>query len=279
MKYTGDDVHRAAIKEDSPPREHIIQTSAFVSQSGAAAKGNACQLHLYTTPPALSDTPEQSGTQCHSWPHQTEQNTVVVRCFNHQRAIRCCGHGLLATASWWMQSRACASITLLMHGSYVAARKTDGLIWLTFKRLPTTACEIPVWLHQLSGDHSPVAAAKAGGDSDYLIIQWPRNYPLEQLPRPGNALSRYTRRALIYTAEHDLQPNVNIHYRYFAPQYGVEEDSATGSAMRVLADYWAPQFTRLSAVQCSPARGYLLSSVADAYVEVGGYCVEQDKQQ
>ena len=61
--------------------------------------------------------------------------------------------------------------------------------------------------------------------------------------------------------------------RYFAPQYGVEEDIATGSAMRVLAQYWSSRFKQLTVYQCSPQGGLLLSRHTATHVEVGGRCV------
>jgi predicted PhzF superfamily epimerase YddE/YHI9 len=63
-----------------------------------------------------------------------------------------------------------------------------------------------------------------------------------------------------------------IQLRYFAPQYGVPEDTATGSALRVLAEYWSPRFTRLTAEQCSPAGGLLLAQWTPDHIDVGGRC-------
>jgi predicted PhzF superfamily epimerase YddE/YHI9 len=53
----------------------------------------------------------------------------------------------------------------------------------------------------------------------------------------------------------------------------VAEDTATGSAMRILADYWSPRFTSLTAVQCSSEGGLLLAILAPDHVEIGGHCL------
>ena len=50
------------------------------------------------------------------------------------------------------------------------------------------------------------------------------------------------------------------------------EDNATGSAMRLLVDYWHQRTgaTRFSAFQCSPVGGVLLGNLNGNFVEVGG---------
>ena len=116
------------------------------------------------------------------------------------------------------------------------------------------------------------AAALAGSAQGYLVLQWPDDFDLKQLRRPTSILSKQTERALICTAAHPGMGEGEIQLRYFAPQYGVEEDSATGSAMRVLADYWYPRFSQLTAYQCSAGGGLLLSRRTATHVEVGGYC-------
>ncbi len=282
MKYSNSSALRHKAKWASLPLQKTL--NAFVGGAKANTTGNPCQLHIYGAQPESISCSEQLESECHSWPHETEQNTVVVRCYNKQHLIRCCGHGLLTTAKWWMQQTATSSLALAMHDSNIQARITNDVVWLKFKRLPTYQCEVPSWVSNLPIGSPPTAAALAGGDSGYLILQWPDNYPIEHLARPGDLLSHHTQRALIYTARQPitepsttkqyLQENSDIHYRYFAPQYGIAEDSATGSAMRVLADYWAAQFTTISALQCSPRKGYLMSRVSDNYVEVGGYCLE-----
>ncbi len=71
----------------------------------------------------------------------------------------------------------------------------------------------------------------------------------------------------------------NIQYRYFAPQFGVPEDSATGSAMRVLAAYWQQRGygDEQRALQRSAAGGWLLSRVEGERTWIGGH-VQDDTE-
>lgn len=152
-----------------------------------------------------------------------------------------------------------------------------------------------------------IAAAEVGSAHDYLVLQWPGGADLRALRWPGAMLAKHTKRALIITCRsadgnansagyHDSNtdciPNqrtggigldpaetqakaqaLQIQLRYLAPQYSPAEDSATGSAMRVLASYW--QFrngvTRLDAWQRSAGGGLLRSEIDDqGSVWVGG---------
>jgi predicted PhzF superfamily epimerase YddE/YHI9 len=85
------------------------------------------------------------------------------------------------------------------------------------------------------------------------------------------ALTRYTLRAIIACSWSGDKPGV-IRFRYFAPQYGVAEDSATGSAMRILLDYCQQnyQLEYLEAFQCSPAGGVLFARAVADRIAVGG---------
>jgi len=65
------------------------------------------------------------------------------------------------------------------------------------------------------------------------------DFDLKHIAPPDNGLSNWPQRAIICTAAQPSTGTDAITLRYFAPQYGVVEDTATGSAMRVLADYWS----------------------------------------
>jgi hypothetical protein len=157
-----------------------------------------------------------------------------------------------------------------------------------------------------SGAGAAIAAAEAGSAHDYLVLQWPDGTDLRALQWPGETLARYTRRALIITCLSDQDSMVGSGYkdsldncipsrpaphtsvraapdeparvlriqlRYMAPQYSPSEDSATGSAMRVLASYWQSRLgaCRLEAWQRSAGGGLLHTHIDEqGRVWVGG---------
>ena len=170
----------------------------------------------------------------------------------------------------------------MMNGSEVACHLDAGKIWLGFQPLETAACAVPDWCKSYF-EIEPVAAATAGADNAYLVLEWPAGFNLASLSGPGASLGRYTQRALIVTCAtgHAAATyNESIQYRYFAPQHGVPEDTATGSAMRVLARYWQQRDLgqMLTAYQCSEVGGLLFSRIADAKVWVGGWATPAAKE-
>lgn len=161
-----------------------------------------------------------------------------------------------------------------MSGTEIPCRFEGQRIWLGFPPMPTEPCEVLDWLPGLLGN-SPVACAFAGGEDDYLIVEMAADACLENLPVPGEELVARTRRALIVTSmvvSEDALCGEQFHYRYFAPQHGVPEDIATGSAMRILAGYWQQRGlgSRLQALQRSAEGGRLWSRMEEGRVWVGG---------
>ncbi len=276
---------------DHPQSQHHYRVfSLGENQSGRVAKGNPCQLTIYQAEPNTPPRFNQVATLCQSWPAADKPLTICVQCYNRSGfSIHCCGHGMLAAADWWMRNLHYQQLDLLMNNSVISARREDERIWLRFPRIHTDICPIPEWVETLMGNMvermvesmvgvmvevMPITAALAGDEEGYLILEWPDNFPLQDLPRPGIALANFTRRGLIYTARQSSSEGIDICSRYFAPQYGEEEDVATGSAMRVLADYWQEDFTFLTAYQCSKEGGLLMSQIDDDYVDIGGYCAQ-----
>jgi predicted PhzF superfamily epimerase YddE/YHI9 len=229
---------------------------------------------LNKEPSALPD-PNTVATQCQSWPIKNSTETgIAARCYYQGRLIQCCGHGLLSTAYYWQKQLGSDELALHMNGSTVQSWREGELTWLSFNTLATHSCELPEWIEQVFPDQTlPLSAATAGNEQGYLILQWPDAYSLGQLPLPEAGLVDLTQRALICTAAQPAAGDDVIELRYFAPQHGVSEDIATGSAMRVLSHYWSPRFHTLSARQCSPVGGQLFAHFKDTQVEIGGRCV------
>lgn len=111
----------------------------------------------------------------------------------------------------------------------------------------------------------PLACFAAGGSHDYLVAVLPEDTQLAELQPDLNALTEECTRALILTAP-STASDFDFTLRYFAPQYGVPEDSATGSANAVLASYWSQRLakTHLRSQQLSKGGGdFYLKLLAD----------------
>jgi len=200
-----------------------------------------------------------------------------VSCFSlNGREINCCGHGMLAAAYLTHSATGETQGTLQSTHAQIPWYACRELYWIGLPRIPVTPIHTPAWLANLFGGATSLAAATAGGDSDYLVVEWPPGFDLRQLPVP-TLLGKFTQRALIATCEsHHSYDLAQIESRYFAPQYGVPEDPGTGSAMRVLALYWQQRGlgTQLSNYQLSKTGSLLFSEIADTnHVHIGGRIV------
>lgn len=203
--------------------------------------------------------------------------TVSVLCYEKDKKIQCCGHGMLATAFCWMQILKTPALQFNYADTKIFAEQKEDIIWLRFPQVNCQVCELPEWLPmlfpQLKVEDYPIRAACTSALDGYLVLEWPTNTDLSQLPAVTKAVVTFTRRAVIFTAR-QKDSSVDIQLRYFAPQYSQQEDAATGSAVRILSSYWSPFFTRFVAQQRSEKGGLLMARfLADSKeVAVGGYC-------
>ncbi|WP_279244458.1 PhzF family phenazine biosynthesis protein [Candidatus Litorirhabdus singularis] len=157
-----------------------------------------------------------------------------------------------------------------MNDTTAQFEHSNSISWVGLPPLEIFHCGVPDWVQELF-QQQPASAATAGQSDDYLILAWPADFPLQELAFPTH-LGRHTQRAVIATCLDTTPSGFDIHFRYFAPQYSSVEDAATGSAMRVLADYWQPQRgDSLRAWQCSPQGGELLSRREPEITWVGGH--------
>jgi predicted PhzF superfamily epimerase YddE/YHI9 len=122
-----------------------------------------------------------------------------------------------------------------------------------------------LWRHLLKGAYE--AGSYAGTSTDYCLLALAR--PL-QAARPALArLRHYSKRALILVYR---QSPGTAQLRYFAPQYGVEEDAATGSASVQAAHFLWQLYneSRFTFLQKSPSGGYLQTETRGWEVLVRG---------
>ena len=211
-------------------------------------------------------------TLCASWRLGDDRAGVGCWSLSGER-ISLCGHGLLCAGAAWLRSQAAVS-QLEMNGLAVAFYAEDDLAWIGLPPIDCSACAVPGWVGEFFPT-PPWRAALAGDERGYLILEWPAGFDLTSLPVPRHALRHRTMRSLIVTCIDQSDPTIDVQLRYFAPQHGVPEDTATGSAMRVLATYWMNRELDdgLRAYQCSPYGGILRSRIRGELTWVGGRVV------
>lgn len=247
--------------------------------------GNPCDVAVTTSAQAeVTSLPVQgsAATLCTTW--ATGDRRAAVRCQTAAgNPIQCCGHGLLCCATQWLATWQ-APGTLEACGGAIPCRRENEKTWVGLPTLSSTSVPIPAWLADTLGMAPSLIlrCSQPAPDDSYLVVEMQPDTDLSTVTRPDSAIANHTRRALIVTQRVSRAKALcdeDIQLRYFAPQYGVAEDSATGSAMRVLAHYWQPLGTQLTALQRSCNGGYLYSQLDGDCTWVGGHVAHNQERQ
>lgn len=194
-------------------------------------------------------------------------DNTATECFSAQGKIQLCGHGSLAAKAVYHRYRHPLTVSAFNPATASHYQSDGQRHWLKLAGITVTKAPIPEWA---AGAFSspPAYAAIAGDNRDYLIFEWPSQArALQTLKVNFDIIKTHTLRAIIATQwlseknRADCSPTCDFVQRYFAPQYGSNEDSATGSAHRVLASYWHNKTGQknFTAWQCSDAGGLLHS--------------------
>jgi predicted PhzF superfamily epimerase YddE/YHI9 len=232
--------------------------------------GNEAQVYRLGREPtdaAMRRVAQETGAPatCFAW--RLFEHDFAVRCYSPWGPIRCCGHGLLATAHVLHQyvDVPCAELRLHLAGEsapLTALREASGdaRIWLDMPRTSCRSTAVPGWAAR-AFSCPPMAAAVAGDDSGYWVFEFDPAVDLARLAPDLAEIAKQTQRAVIVTQKTLPPGEFDFLLRYFAPQYGVNEDAVTGSANRVLADYWHGRTgqRQFRALQCSPSGGVVES--------------------
>ena len=152
--------------------------------------------------------------------------------------VQFCGSGLLAAAALELGTRDNAWVhTAVGRIQLMRRRALYGFSCRPSVFLPLSRRGL--WQNLI--DQSVVQGVNVGGPRGYTILQLGNAISVGHCQPDFRLMTAFTGRALIVTA-----PAAKAGYvmRYFAPQYGQQEDAATGSANALLVKYWFQQGLR-----------------------------------
>lgn len=193
-----------------------------------------------------------------------------LRWFTPGKEMDLCGHATLASAyviffqlGWQGEHIRFSTLS----GTLVVSRSAQGLT-MDFPSRPPVQAEPSKELVEALGIEGPLYAGYA---RDWLI-ELESEAAVKAVNPDFGALSKYSQRAVIVTAKGD---NIDFVSRFFAPEYGVDEDPVTGSAHCTLVPYWAEKLGKpeLHARQISTRGGELFCQLEDNRVFMSGQCV------
>lgn len=200
---------------------------------------------------------------CFVWPSDSHAK-YHIRFYNPETEIQLCGHGLLAAAKVVNDKVDVEKpIEFITQSSHIKTKIDVGeQLWIGFDTIDSEPADIPAWAEDCC-NIKPISASKVGPSNGYWIFKWPQDFDLRDLAVDFDKLMFATERALIATTRSQAK-GFDYDLRYFAPQHGVNEDKATGSANRVLASYWKSNLnqSKLKARQLS-AEGAVIEVECD----------------
>jgi predicted PhzF superfamily epimerase YddE/YHI9 len=241
-----------------------------------AALGNRHQITCLTQPPRTAP----DGTL--AWAGQAlphHGNSIALwqqgrhwhaRFFAQQQPVQRCGSGNIAVAAYLYHQVLRRPFACTLHtnaGTVTVGVDNQGAYYhdrpcsiggLGNTRHWAYLCQQPV-----------VKAVPIGNRQDYTLVVLPHTHALRHMRLRSRELALYSARSVIA-----LAPARGFWgLRYFAPQYGVAEDAATGSACvqacHVLAK--ATPLNRMTFVQFSQAGGVIYAHYQSRRVTVRGH--------
>ncbi len=197
--------------------------------------------------------------------------TVRVRFYQGGSEIKRCGSGALAVAAFVDQEYGLrGALKLVTCCEQVRLQKSVGDSYAYGSRpLPQRLLNpAGLWAGLLHA--APLGGALCGGSEDYVILELESEQSIALLTPDFAAIKQHSKRAVIVTAEAGEKRSYVM--RYFAPQYGNDEDAATGSANVQLMRYWFRRGFRgeLKAVQLSDSGGAFSGCWANGVVKLCG---------
>ncbi|QSZ41181.1 PhzF family phenazine biosynthesis isomerase [Sulfurimonas aquatica] len=192
-----------------------------------------------------------------------------LRWFTPKKEVNLCGHATLASAYVIFNYLDYEKESIVFHSKsgplYVS--KLNNLIRLDFPSEAPIECETPKEIIEAFSE-VPVQVLKA---TDYIVV-YKDGTDLTKFKPDLQALKNLDLRGVCITTIHNKYDFVS---RFFAPNYGIDEDSVTGSAYTQLTPYWAKIMnkTTFTSKQLSSRGGELKCELDGDRVYISGKAV------
>ncbi|MDK2595105.1 PhzF family phenazine biosynthesis protein [Pseudoalteromonas obscura] len=227
--------------------EDIQKNEVFVRQvfcsgryRGGAAHVKLCaNLAEFTDGGYLQSVAIRNGVAATAFIFVQSDGPHLIRWFSPHGEIQFCGHGTLAAADVLITFLNSSQETLNFQSAShsICVKRTALSKYIMF--LPQPELRISSLTHDMRNifEQEVRNLKQTKPENGYFVAQLPNKDSLLKFDFAVDKYCQTTRRALVVTALDDNHSHT-LYFRYFAPQYGVKEDSATGSAAPLLAVYW-----------------------------------------
>ena len=196
-----------------------------------------------------------------------------LRWFTPTAEVKLCGHATLASAYVLFECLGHSGNNIRFttrHSGELGVQRDADMLWLDFPAQSAEPLDAPV--PELAAGLN-IQPEQVFAGPNYLAV-YEQESDIAKLTPDMRALAKLPDRCVIATAPAD-GPELDFVSRFFAPNYGVDEDPVTGSAHCMLAPYWGQRLykTTLNARQISKRGGNLRCELAGERVRIGGRAV------
>lgn len=245
-----------------------------VFSKGNIAQGNQAAVFFnqddvdlsYDHTKMSADIFKEKGIETTCFISQQDLKHYKVQCFNKDNAIQYCGHGMIAAAKMIFAKSDVSEIIINNTTAALLRRHSasNDVIELAMPRLTATMQAVPGWMRNVLTLNAesvlPGYSAVSDKEDGYLLLEITPVLNVKDfsaLKLDLTPVCNNTKRAVV-VIQFDREKK-HLYMRYFAPQYGVIEDTATGSVMRLVADYIEQRYNcnEYDARQCSVRGGYM----------------------
>ncbi len=197
------------------------------------------------------------------------ENSFHIRWFTPNKEVKLCGHATLASAHVLFNILGCKEKVLSFDSlsGVLLVSKIGNLLTLDFPAQPPEICSTPALLSPGLGA-TPIECLK---HDDYVAV-FEKEEDILGITPNHEVLKQLNLRGVIVTAP---SPTFDFIARFFAPKFGIHEDSVTGSAYTQLMPYWSAKLgkSKLHAKQVSNRGGKLLCELKGDRVLISGNAV------
>ena len=199
-----------------------------------------------------------------------EGNAFHIRWFTpNKKEVSLCGHATLASAFVLFEVMGYPDDTIhftCLAGNLKVVRE-GALITMDFPSQPPEPCETYTLLEKGLG----VKPLECLQDED-ILVRVESEVILKSIEPNHDFLIQLPLRGVMVTAPSEQYDFVS---RFFAPKYGIPEDSVTGSSFTKLTPYWAAVLgkAKLKARQVSERGGDVFTELKGDRVTVSGHAV------
>ena len=192
-----------------------------------------------------------------------------IRWFTPTKEVNLCGHATLASAYVLFELLDYDKEEIVFHSKSgkLHTKREGDLIRMDFPSEAPVACKTPCAIVEAFGIE-PVEVLQS---VDYIVV-FEGGIDLRAIKPDFEALKRLDLRGVCITTSDNQYDFVS---RFFAPNYGIDEDSVTGSAYTQLMPYWAKRTgkNKLFSKQVSKRGGELICELRGDRVSIAGKAV------